>query len=103
MSTTMTFLGVFTVPAGKGKLEKMSIRTSSIYMAPATVALQKLSFRQFFRVSHDIRHGRHPPFPIPIENRFSLSFFLSSSIRDFFNARKNMFHTCRYAMLNEIP
>jgi len=29
------------VPAGKGKLEKISVRISSIYIAPATVALRK--------------------------------------------------------------
>jgi hypothetical protein len=39
----MTFLGEFAVPAGEGKLKKMSIRTSSIYIAPATEALPKLS------------------------------------------------------------
>jgi hypothetical protein len=29
---------MFAVPEGKGKLEKMSVRISSIYIAPATVA-----------------------------------------------------------------
>jgi hypothetical protein len=32
---------MFAVPEGKGKLEKVSIWTSSIYFAPATVALRK--------------------------------------------------------------
>ena len=31
-------MGEFAVPTGKGKLKKMSIRTSSIYIAPATAA-----------------------------------------------------------------
>jgi hypothetical protein len=34
----ITFLGAFAVPPVKGKLKKMSIRTSSIYIAPATAA-----------------------------------------------------------------
>jgi hypothetical protein len=40
---------MFAVPEGKGKLEKMSIWTSSIYFAPATAAA---------------------PLAIPVENRF---------------------------------
>jgi hypothetical protein len=31
-------LGAFAVPAGKGKLKKISVRISSIYIAPATAA-----------------------------------------------------------------
>jgi hypothetical protein len=37
----LTFSRVFAVSEEKGKLEKMSIRTSSIYFVPATVALRK--------------------------------------------------------------
>jgi len=40
---------VFAVPTGKGKLEKISLRISSIYIAPATAAA---------------------PLVIPVENRF---------------------------------
>ena len=36
------FLGAFAVPAGKGKLKKMSIWTSSIYIAPATAAAPRV-------------------------------------------------------------
>ncbi len=39
---------MFAVPAGKGKLKKMSIRTSSSYIAPATVALKKWSDDHFY-------------------------------------------------------
>jgi hypothetical protein len=35
------------VPAGKGKLEKMSLWTSSVYMAPATAAKSKI-FKEYF-------------------------------------------------------
>lgn len=40
----LTFLGMFAVPAGKGKLEKISLRISSIYIAPATVAKSKIVY-----------------------------------------------------------
>jgi len=43
---------LFAVPAGKGKLEKMSLRTSSIYIAPVTVA---------------------PPLAISVGNRFIMN------------------------------
>jgi hypothetical protein len=44
----LTFLGMFTFPAGEGKLKKISVRISSIYTAPATAALKKWSDDHFY-------------------------------------------------------
>ena len=77
MSTTMTFLGVFIVPAGKGKLEKMSIRTSSIYMAPATMAQRR--YLRYLLVSASSPQWRPSPFSDtyrkPIQPLFLLVIF----------------------------
>jgi hypothetical protein len=45
----------------EGKLEKMSIRTSSIYIAPATAALKKWSDDHFYESAIQWRIADIPP------------------------------------------
>jgi len=54
---------MFAVPKGKGKLEKMSIGTSSIYIAPATAAAPlAISVENWFIMDsgNDVRSGISP-------------------------------------------
>jgi hypothetical protein len=59
---------MFAVPAGKGKLKKMSIRTSSIYIAPATAAQRR--YLRYLLVSAISPQWQTSPLAISVENRF---------------------------------
>ena len=76
---------MFAVPAGKGKLEKISIRISLSYIAPATVAQRR--YLRYLLVSAISHQWRTSPFAISVENRFSIIPFYRCLIKDFYRAK----------------